>query len=86
MEGVAITDAGVRHLLAMKKLNFLILNGTKVTDNAIPSLAKLTTLRYLDLLDTRVTSTQIEKLRRLLPNADVWGHNAEDDDMTLDRN
>lgn len=66
-----LTDAGLVHLKALKKLRVLDLEDTAVTDGALVHLLSLKTLRMLNLRGTQVTDRGVEEIRRALPDCEV---------------
>lgn len=66
-----ITDAGLKHLATMTKLEILDLSGNEITDEKLSDLKPLRNLRSLYLRDTKVTPAGVATLRKILPNLDV---------------
>jgi uncharacterized membrane protein/mono/diheme cytochrome c family protein len=60
-----ITDAGLKALAKMPKLEHLDLRGTAVGDEGVRALASLSNLQTLSLYGTRVTDAGLEALRGL---------------------
>ena len=65
LHNTQVTDAGLRHLEGLSKLQKVSLNDTKVTDAGLEHLKGLTSLETLDLANTRVTDAGLEHLKRL---------------------
>lgn len=63
--GDSITDAGLKGLPALKRLQFLILHETRITDAGIAELAKFPELWLLSLSQTQVSAAGLRKLRTL---------------------
>jgi Leucine-rich repeat (LRR) protein len=59
-----ITDAGVKELAGLPKLQYLVLEGTNITDAAIKDLTPLPQLQHLILTKTSVTDAGIQELAR----------------------
>ena len=66
-----ITDAGLKHLAALKNLQNLDLNGTQVTDAGLKELAGCKNLHSLDLRETQATEEGVAELRRVLPQVEI---------------
>jgi hypothetical protein len=60
-----LTGCGIEHLLALKSLEYLDLNGTNVDDASLRMLSKLKCLKTLHLSSTAVTDQGIRKLQAL---------------------
>ena len=71
-----VTDAGLRHIVHLRKLTFLDLQDTGVTDAGLVHLAGLVNLRYLDLNCIPITDAGVRhleglaKLKKLVINED----------------
>lgn len=67
-----VTDAGMKHLLGMKKLSILNVNAEGVTDAGLMKLAKIKTLTSVTVRrSARVTDAGIAKLKKALPKCRV---------------
>ena len=66
-EDASVSDAGMRHVSKMKKLNWLMLTGTKVSDAGLEELKGLAGLRRLYLERTNVTGAGVAQFRAALP-------------------
>ena len=60
-----VTDAGLKHLKGLTKLERLYLSDTKVTDAGLMHLTGLTKLKTLSLRNTKVTDAGLEHLKGL---------------------
>src|SRR5262245_22578310 len=60
-----LTDDGMKHLAAFKKLRELILNGCPVTDAGLQPLTALTELRELSLKRDKITDAGLEHLAKI---------------------
>jgi hypothetical protein len=60
-----VTDAGLKELAGLTKLQTLDLRGTKVSDAGLKELTGLNSLRSLDLNETRVTDAGLMQLKAL---------------------
>jgi hypothetical protein len=68
----AISDAGLKELVKLKKITRINLNGTQITDAGLPELAKITQLKEIDLENTKgVTEAGIAALQEALPNCKI---------------
>jgi hypothetical protein len=63
--GTAVTDAGLKHLAGLKRLQSLYCGYTKVTDTGLKHLAGLQQLQSLDLQSTWVTDAGLKHLAGL---------------------
>lgn len=61
----AITDAGLARIVALRKLQLLILDGTRITDAGLTHLRGLPNLRDLGVWGTQVTDAGLIHLRSL---------------------
>jgi hypothetical protein len=68
---VNVTDAELKELTRLKRLQSLLLLGAQVTDAGVKELAELTELQELALIDTQVTSEGVKKLQQALPNCRI---------------
>lgn len=57
-----ITDAGLKHLTALRELHTLDLRDTDIGDAGLEYVAKLSTLKTLDLTDTEITDSGLQHL------------------------
>jgi len=60
-----VTDAGLKNLTKLRKLELLWLYGTHITDAGLQSIEGLTDLFWLDLTGTQVTDLGLEHLKEL---------------------
>jgi WD40 repeat protein len=60
-----VSDGGLKHFQAAKRLEYLTLQGTRVTDTGLAYLAQLRQLRTLLLGDTRISSAGLTSLSGL---------------------
>ena len=68
----AISDAGLKELVKLKKITRINLKGTQITDAGLPELAKITQLKEIDLENTKgVTEAGIAALQQALPNCKI---------------
>jgi hypothetical protein len=58
-----ISDAGLRHIVAIQSLEKLRLSGTKLTDNGVMLISSLTNLSFLDLGGIRITDKPLRSLQ-----------------------
>jgi WD40 repeat protein len=65
LPGTNVTDAGIKHLTGLKRLQKLDLSFTRVTDAAVKELASLHGLQELSLAGTEVTPAALEGLAAL---------------------
>lgn len=63
LDRTTISDAGLKHLRALKQLAYLNLVGTEVTNDGIAELEALPALRQLYLWQTRVSAAGVEGLK-----------------------
>ena len=61
-----VTDAGLKHLIGLKRLHALILSGTKITDVGLETVSSVNGLVGLELERTPVTDAGLEHLRGLV--------------------
>lgn len=67
-----ITDAGIRHLAGLKKLEYVWLNYCAgVTDAALKHIEGLTSLRELRLDKSRITKAGVNRLKAAIPDISV---------------
>jgi hypothetical protein len=67
-----LTDAGLKHLRDLHKLEHLNVAGhPDITDASIEHLEKLSNLKAIDLVDTSVTEKGVKRLKRALPKAAI---------------
>ena len=59
-----ITDAGVQHLMGLKKLEKLNLSYTRIADKGLMTLGKLPSLNYLNVRRCRVTPRGRDKFEK----------------------
>ena len=72
LEDCGLTDAGVKHLESLDKLQNLTLKlNVGVTDAAVPSLIKLRDLKTLDVAQTTLSDAGLQQLRQALPNCQI---------------
>jgi Leucine-rich repeat (LRR) protein len=64
LSGPDVTDAGLKHLAGLKRLQNLKLYGTKVTDAGLKELAGLKRLLHLSLYKSEVTDAGLKHLAR----------------------
>jgi Leucine-rich repeat (LRR) protein len=62
IEGCAITDAGLKELLAVPSIRSLNLAGTQITDAGLKELSGLPNLRHVSLASTSVTDNGLKNL------------------------
>lgn len=66
-----VTDAGLKHLSALKHLAILDLRGTDVTDNGLETIRHFPALKTVRLNATRVTMDGAKKLKRARPEVRI---------------
>jgi hypothetical protein len=66
-----VSDAGLKALAALKKLEALYLDGAPVTDAGLKELAALRGLRELSLRGTEVTDAGFRRLMEALPGGRI---------------
>ena len=66
------TDEHAKYLVALDKLDWLVLMDTSLTDEGLEHLRGLTHLGRLDLDGSKVTQEGVERLRRWLPDTDIY--------------
>ena len=71
LSGTRITDAGMAHVVRLRRLRLLDLSETAITDAAVPHLTRLTKLWSLSLHGTAVTDAAVENLRLALPRCTI---------------
>ena len=64
LSGPDVTDAGLKHLAGLKRLQHLKLYGTGVTDAGLKHLAGLKRLQHLSLYKSEVTDAGLKHLAR----------------------
>jgi internalin A len=64
LDRTEVTDAGLKHLAGLKRLQNLKLYGTKVTDAGLKELAGLKQLKHLSLYKSEVTDAGLKHLAR----------------------
>jgi hypothetical protein len=62
-----LSDAGLKHVAAMKSLKSLDLRSTKITDAGLKELEIMKQLEGLDVSETSVTKQGADGLRKALP-------------------
>lgn len=67
-----ITDAGLRHLTGLRRLQELRLSRTKVTDDGLDSLSNMRQLKSLHLEETALTDDGLAKLAHLQQLEELW--------------
>ena len=60
-----ITDAGLKELAKLEKLEYLDLNDTKITDAGLKEVAKLQKLKELNLYNNQITDAGLKELAKL---------------------
>jgi hypothetical protein len=65
------SNAGLAHLVGLKKLNYLRISFAKVGDRGLVHLEKLSGLKNLVLGRTKVTENGIARLRSALPECNI---------------
>src|SRR5207302_1019475 len=63
--GTEMTDAGLKELAELKRLQWLGLSCSSLTDGGLKDLARLKSLQSLDLGGTKVTGTGLKELAEL---------------------
>ena len=77
MFSIKITDAGLKDVTKLQKLEWLDLEDNKITDAGLKEVAKLQNLKLLDLTETQTTKAGIAgRLRKALPNCEITGPKA----------
>ncbi len=72
LSGTKVTDAGLKELAGLKKLESLGLNGaTQVTDAGLKELAGMKKLQFLEVSGTQATDAGVKWLRQRLPNCEI---------------
>ncbi len=67
-----VTNAGMKHLRRLMKLEVLDLAKIEITDTALEHLKELKNLQYVDLSGTKVTEDGVKGLLRALPNCHIY--------------
>ena len=70
-----ITDAGLKDLVKLQKLNFLVLTNTQITDAGLEELAKMKQLEWLEMYDTQITEAGAAEFKKALPNCSILAPN-----------
>jgi hypothetical protein len=78
--GTRVDDDGMQHLLELKNLHTLNLDGCAVTDRALAVLGQIPQLRGLSVIGTKVTPDGVNKLRKARPDLDLHSRYDPDDD------
>ena len=68
-----ITDASLKDVAKLKKLEMLGLDNTQITDAGLKEVAKLQKLEVLYLNNTQITKTGVAELRKAVPNCEIEG-------------
>ena len=66
LDGCNVTDAAMRHVGRIARLQWVMLNGTRVTDAGLAELAGLTQLKWLNADDTAITDAGLMALAGLM--------------------
>jgi hypothetical protein len=66
-----VTDADLKHVAALKRLQVLDLSATRVTDLGLKKLAWLKDLRWLNLRTPDVTAKGVAALQKELPKCKI---------------
>jgi len=72
LEDSKITDAGLKEVAKLQKLEYLALRATKITDAGHKEVAKLEKLRNLSLYSTKVTRAGVAELSKALPKCKIY--------------
>ena len=67
-----LTDAGLRHLTGLRRLQELRLSRTKITDEGLDSLSSMRQLKSLHLEETALTDDGLAKLAHLQQLEELW--------------
>ena len=71
MEKTELTDAGLKHLLALENLSYLNVYGTKVTDASIEDIVKIKSLKKVYIWETGITIEGVAKLKAARPDLKI---------------
>ena len=72
MNNSKVTDAGLKEVAKLKKLERLYLRDTQITDAGLKEVAKLNQLSYLDLQAClKITDAGLAKLQKALPKCTI---------------
>jgi hypothetical protein len=71
LSGPDVTDAGLKHLAGLKRLQHLSLYKSEVTDAGLKHLAGLKQLKTFNLSKTKVTAKGIADLKKALPKLEI---------------
>ena len=66
-----ITDAGMQHILRLKRLTVLDLSSTRITERGLMPLSACYELRELNLTGVQVDESVVYQLRKALPHCDI---------------
>jgi uncharacterized membrane protein/mono/diheme cytochrome c family protein len=75
LSGSKISNAGLKHLAPLSKLNRLNLSNTKITDGGLSQISGLSNLEYLNLYNCQVSDLGMVHLKKLknLKKLFLWG-------------
>jgi hypothetical protein len=66
-----LTDEGLVHVTAFKRIERLDLEDAPIGDAAVPHLKELRSLHHLNLRGTQVTEAGVQELRNALPDCEI---------------
>ena len=70
LTGTPVTDADLKHLQGLKKIEYLVLSDCpRITDAGLEHLALLTSLWAVDVSGTQVTERGVQRLQRVFPGS-----------------
>ena len=72
LEGTKITDAGLKELAKLQKLERLFLCHTQITDAGLKELTKLKNLKKLSLEGTQITDAGLKELANMQNLQELW--------------
>ena len=79
LTGAKITDAGLKDVAKLQKLEWLFLSNTQITDACLKDLAKLQNLTILRLNYTQITDAGAAELKKALPKLKTFNHRYKKD-------
>jgi Leucine-rich repeat (LRR) protein len=66
-----ITDAGLKHLAGLPKLEILNLQGTQVSDDGLKALESMKQLKVLDVSKTKISEAGAGQLKKVLTKTQI---------------